>query len=55
MDWVAVEGRGLGGTMISLVGTEPELVREVERYPLDIVELTSSHSLGSGNKLLETF
>ncbi|KAI3375752.1 hypothetical protein L3Q82_004050 [Scortum barcoo] len=35
-------------------GKEPELVREVERYcQLEIVGLTSTHSLGSGTQLLE--
>ncbi len=37
----------------SLVGKEPELVREVEKYRLEIVGITSSHSLGSGTTLLE--
>ncbi|KAI3365932.1 hypothetical protein L3Q82_009701 [Scortum barcoo] len=37
----------------SLGGKEPELVREVERYRLEIVRLTSTHSLGSGTQLLE--
>lgn len=37
----------------SLVVKEAELVREVERYWLDIVRLTSTHSLGSGTSLLE--
>ncbi|KAI3361528.1 hypothetical protein L3Q82_013677 [Scortum barcoo] len=37
----------------SLGGKEPELVREVERYRLEIVGLTSMHSLGSGTQLLE--
>ncbi|KAI3356768.1 hypothetical protein L3Q82_003449 [Scortum barcoo] len=37
----------------SLGGKEPELVREVERYRLEIVGLTSTHSLGSGTQLLE--
>ncbi|KAI3370690.1 hypothetical protein L3Q82_007247 [Scortum barcoo] len=32
---------------------EPELVREVERYQLEIVRLTATHSLGSGTQLLE--
>ncbi|KAI3374146.1 hypothetical protein L3Q82_006010 [Scortum barcoo] len=36
----------------SLGGKEPELV-EVERYRLEIVGLTSTHSLGSGTQLLE--
>ncbi|KAK3550786.1 hypothetical protein QTP70_005472 [Hemibagrus guttatus] len=34
-------------------GREPELVREVERYRLEIVGLASMHSLGSGTQLLE--
>ncbi|KAK3517712.1 hypothetical protein QTP70_016085 [Hemibagrus guttatus] len=37
----------------SLGGKEPELVREVERYRLEIVGLASTHSLGSGTELLE--
>ena len=37
----------------SLVGKEPELVREVEKFWLDIVGLTSTHSKGSGTSLLE--
>uniref|UniRef100_A0A671WJG1 Reverse transcriptase domain-containing protein n=1 Tax=Sparus aurata TaxID=8175 RepID=A0A671WJG1_SPAAU len=37
----------------SLGGKEPELVREVERYRLEIVGLTSTHSMGSGTQLLE--
>ncbi|XP_077956447.1 uncharacterized protein LOC120824534 [Gasterosteus aculeatus] len=37
----------------SLGGKEPELVREVERYQLDLVGLTSTHSLGSGTTLLD--
>ncbi|KAK3508748.1 hypothetical protein QTP70_004227 [Hemibagrus guttatus] len=37
----------------SLGGTEPELVREVERYRLEIFGLASMHSLGSGTQLLE--
>ena len=64
--WVAVIGRGpqwpnpwtvtlAMGTwnVTSLRGKEPELVREVERYWLEIVGLTSTHSLGSGTQLLE--
>ncbi|KAI3359103.1 hypothetical protein L3Q82_002639 [Scortum barcoo] len=35
----------------SLGGKEPELVQEVERYRLEIVGLTSTHSLGSGIQL----
>ncbi|KAK3519708.1 hypothetical protein QTP70_002679 [Hemibagrus guttatus] len=34
-------------------GGEPELVREVERYWLETVRLSSTHSLGSGTQLLE--
>ncbi|KAI3351281.1 hypothetical protein L3Q82_005616 [Scortum barcoo] len=34
-------------------GKEPELVREVERYRLEMSGLTSTHSLGSGTQLLE--
>ncbi|KAI3376235.1 hypothetical protein L3Q82_016743, partial [Scortum barcoo] len=41
------------GNVTSLGGKEPELVREVERYRLEIVGLTSTHSLGSGTQLLE--
>uniref|UniRef100_A0A669BVU6 Endonuclease/exonuclease/phosphatase domain-containing protein n=1 Tax=Oreochromis niloticus TaxID=8128 RepID=A0A669BVU6_ORENI len=37
----------------SLVGKEPEIVCEVQRYWLDIVGLTSTHVLGSGKSLLE--
>ncbi|KAK3556193.1 hypothetical protein QTP70_005590 [Hemibagrus guttatus] len=37
----------------SLGRKEPELVREVERYRLEIVGLASTHSLGSGTQLLE--
>ncbi|KAK3521856.1 hypothetical protein QTP70_018587 [Hemibagrus guttatus] len=37
----------------SLGGKEPELVREVERYRLEIVGLASTHNLGSGTQLLE--
>ena len=37
----------------SLVGKEPELVREVEKFRLDIVGLTSTHSKGSGTSPLE--
>ncbi|KAI3364639.1 hypothetical protein L3Q82_011422, partial [Scortum barcoo] len=64
--WVAVVAGGLDdpipgtktlaiGTwnVTSLGGKEPELVREVERYRLEIVGLTSTHSLGSGTQLLE--
>ncbi|TWW71157.1 hypothetical protein D4764_17G0006400 [Takifugu flavidus] len=47
--------RGQGGTwnVTSLVGKEPELVREVEKFRLDIVGLTSTHDKGSGTSLLE--
>ncbi len=37
----------------SLVGKELELVEEVERYRLDIVRLTWTHSIGSRTKVLE--
>ena len=33
-------------------GKEPELVQVVECYRLDLVGLTSTHSVGSGSKLL---
>ena len=36
-----------------LVEKEPELVLEVERYRLNIVGLTSMHSMGSGTNLLK--
>ena len=36
-----------------LAGKKPELVWKVERYQLDIFGLTSTHSTGSGTKLLE--
>ena len=38
---------------LALWGKEPELVREVERYQLDLVGLTSTHSLSSGTVLLD--
>ena len=41
------------GNVTSLSGGEPELVQEVEWYWLQIVGLTSTHSLGSGTQLLE--
>ena len=37
----------------SLRRKEPELVREIERCRLEIVGLTSTHSLGSGTQLLQ--
>jgi len=37
----------------SLLGKEPELVREAEQFRLDIVGLISTHGLGSGTSLLE--
>ena len=37
----------------SLAGKELELVCEMKQYQLDIVGLTSIHSVGSGTKLLE--
>uniref|UniRef100_A0AAY5LCL8 Endonuclease/exonuclease/phosphatase domain-containing protein n=1 Tax=Esox lucius TaxID=8010 RepID=A0AAY5LCL8_ESOLU len=39
----------------SLAGKEPEIVREFERFRLEIVGITSTHGLGSGTTLLETF
>ena len=64
VSWAAAEGGDLGGPILqklalgtwnvtSLVGKEPELVREVEKFRLDIVGLTSTHSKGSGTSLLE--
>lgn len=38
---------------ISLVGKDPELVHQTEKYQLDIVGLTSVHDMGSGTNLLE--
>uniref|UniRef100_A0A8C6MDN2 Endonuclease/exonuclease/phosphatase domain-containing protein n=1 Tax=Nothobranchius furzeri TaxID=105023 RepID=A0A8C6MDN2_NOTFU len=38
----------------SLVRKEQELVAEVERYRLDIVGLTSTHSIGSGTQVLKS-
>ena len=35
------------------MGKEPELVRKVEKFRLDIVGLTSTHSKGSGTSLLK--
>ena len=35
------------------MGKEPDPVREVEKFRLDIVGLTSTHSKGSGTSLLE--
>ncbi len=37
----------------SLEGKEPEIVREVERFRLEIVGITSTHGWGSGTTLLE--
>lgn len=37
----------------SLVEKEPELVRVVAKYQVDIVGLTLMHSLGSATSLLE--
>ena len=36
-----------------LAEKEPELVREVELYQLDLVGLTYTHSIGSGTKLMD--
>ncbi|TWW59340.1 hypothetical protein D4764_06G0008700 [Takifugu flavidus] len=46
-------GGAKGGNVTSLVGKEPELVCEVEKFRLDIVGLTSTHGKGSGTSLLE--
>ncbi|TWW77035.1 hypothetical protein D4764_12G0004250 [Takifugu flavidus] len=48
------EGPREAGTwnVTSLMGKEPELMREVEVFRLDIVGLTSTHSKGSGTSLL---
>ena len=35
------------------VNSQPELVQEIERYWLEIIGLSSTHSLGSGTELLE--
>ena len=37
----------------TLVGKEPDLVREAERYRLDLVGLTFTHSKGSGTQVLD--
>ena len=37
----------------SLGGKEPQLVKELERYRLDLVGLISTHSRGSGTLLLD--
>lgn len=39
------------GDVPRLMGKEPELVHDIERYWLDTVEFTSMHSLGSGTSL----
>ncbi|KAK3514864.1 hypothetical protein QTP70_033805 [Hemibagrus guttatus] len=44
---------GFWDMVTSLGGKEPELVREVEQYRLEIVGLASTHSLGPGTQLLE--
>lgn len=53
--WVAIQARGLEGqTQVAKTGgKEPELVREVERYQLDLVGLTSMHSRDAGSILLD--
>ncbi|KAL0152538.1 hypothetical protein M9458_052261 [Cirrhinus mrigala] len=50
-----VRGYNAPGTwnVTSLGGKEPELVREVERYRLEIVGVAFTHILGSGTQLLE--
>ncbi|TWW56348.1 hypothetical protein D4764_08G0003350 [Takifugu flavidus] len=45
--------RGLTTCRRGQGGREPELVREVEKFRLDIVGLTSTHGKGSGTSLLE--
>ncbi len=37
----------------TLSGNEPEIVREVERFRLEIVGIASTHGWGSGTTLLE--
>jgi len=37
----------------NVISPGPELVREVKQYQLDMVGLTSTHSTGSGTKLLK--
>ena len=46
-------GRGDMECHLAGGGGEPELVREVERYWLEIVGLAFKHSLGFGTQLLE--
>lgn len=50
---MAGKGRDLGSGTLPLMVKEQELLREVDWYQLDIVGLTSTHSAGSGTKLLE--
>ncbi|TWW77030.1 hypothetical protein D4764_12G0004200 [Takifugu flavidus] len=51
--WDALPKLALGTwNVTSLMGKEPELMREVEVFRLDIVGLTSTHSKGSGTSLL---
>ncbi|KAI3359248.1 hypothetical protein L3Q82_002768 [Scortum barcoo] len=51
--WTKTLAIGTWNVTSALGGKEPELVQEVERYRLEIVGLTSTHSLGSGTQLLE--
>ena len=51
--WVHFKPSQTGPWSTSLAGKGPELVREMKRYQLDIVGLTSMHITGSGTKLLE--
>ncbi|KAK3562875.1 hypothetical protein QTP86_011117 [Hemibagrus guttatus] len=55
LDPKSLKGRYRRGVFKSILtgGKEPELVREIERYRLEIVGLASTHSLGSGTQLLE--
>lgn len=39
--------------LTSLAGEEPKLLREIEMYLLEIVRLSSTHSLGSETQLIE--
>ena len=53
VSWAVGKG-GRTWKIPSLAEKEPELVCEVERYQLDIVGLTSTHSVSSATKLLES-
>lgn len=54
--WLDPYGRRLvlrTSNVTSLVRKELDLVQQVEQYQLDIVGVSSTHSSGSGTKLLE--